>query len=706
MEALSPASRGANTNIFPPSPMAVKVDRSLLQMTGLSLVIALGITAHQAVTQADSHEDLVGIRITPAESTVNPGESVRLTAEGDYATMFARIRADWSMLEGEDLGSLGSCTNAKICTFEAGQDGGTVTIQAEVDSHSASATITINEASPFTDELPGWASEAILRLEDLGIVQGYEDGRFAAGDPVTRGQVVTLLFRLLGHTGLIEEPAPDTCDYTDLPQDHYAYIPVCAFRQHGWASTATEFNPDDGASRGMTAAFVNRVFGVTLLDAMGIAIDEAIPAGTVVFDDIPLDHPFYTDTAVMNATGIMTGYPNGDFGSDDQLNRAQGAVVMERVLSRIEEYGITALLGGDDEEVVSTPHGACTVANYNRNPFHSGAHAATFSPTGENYALHQIYAPVGGITELRAYCTDAIYEELMDQYCARPAHRSTQIEQGVIGYNEAGEVHTGGGRSAGSGLVSCPQEEETRVPHGACIVASYDSNPFWSGAPAATFEPVGDNHAMLQIYDNLTGVDQFSAYCTPAIHAQLVEQYCAYGTNRTRRFEKGYVGYNANGEVHMGGASGGLENCPAAASSSAASSVGSNGVDLQASNVSVEASTLNSPIVVHYNVTNVGGASMTQGNAGRLFIDVGNDGSWNVGVGGGSIAAPLAAGGQRSITTTFTPNTTVGNAHHVPVGTHRAQICVNQSGYVDSWAIQDTNSSNDCAEGTFTVSGS
>lgn len=63
-------------------------------------------------------------------------------------------------------------------------------------SPSPSPTPTV-PTDPFPgEELPSWAKDAILRIYNGGIMTGYEDGTFRAGNPVTRAELAVALVRL------------------------------------------------------------------------------------------------------------------------------------------------------------------------------------------------------------------------------------------------------------------------------------------------------------------------------------------------------------------------------------------------------------------------------------------------------------------------------------------------------------------------------
>ena len=428
-----------------------------------SLFALVALMTVQSITASLSStvpEGLEGLSIVPANPTVTAGESIRLSAEGDYGTNTMPIRADW-LLPKEGMGTIGDCTNTKTCTFTAGDTPGTLSIQALIGDGKFSdmVDITIEQkkdvlVNPFTDELPEWAFEAIVRMHQKGIVKGYDDGRYGPGDPVTNGQVITLIHRILIHANLITDPKGCVQVYDDVPQGHYAFIPACTFRRQGWSSAEERLYPDEASPRGVTAGFMNGTLGETLLSAMG-----SRPPQGQAFDDVPMDHPHFNDTAVTNHTGLMTGYPSGDFGVNDDLNRAAVAVIMFRILNRIEGGRINVLEGYDASATdghgaaPATAKAACMV-----NADHGGSPRAGDPELGDGYVkLHLMEDH--DITSVRERCTGE-FEALEARYCADARNRSNRFQRSVLIFNEDGSIRTGGGATKVSQYLECPGAEQ------------------------------------------------------------------------------------------------------------------------------------------------------------------------------------------------------------------------------------------------------
>jgi len=281
-------------------------------------------------------EDLVYFGINPQDNLIlSPRETITFTAEGNFGTRTMPIDVEWNLIEGASLGQIGNCAYTSTCTFTAGLQQGIVILQADANNGRLTDRVQIaihTEAqNPFSDKIPDWSKEPIIKLHEIGIIKGYDDGTYGSGDPVTNGQVVTLLYRVMKRLRLASDPVGCGEVYKDMPATHYAYLPACFFKQQGWSTSGQYFQPDAHATRATTARFVNKGMGANLLSALNVQ-----PPTLQVFDDVPVTSSYFRDTGILNATGVMTGYPNGNFGFSDSLNRAEVATVIYRILERLE----------------------------------------------------------------------------------------------------------------------------------------------------------------------------------------------------------------------------------------------------------------------------------------------------------------------------------------------------------------------------------
>ncbi len=315
----------------------------LVGLSSLAAISTLSLTANNLAGLRDVHIRAFG------DFSIDPEESLLLTAEGDYVTYTVPLRSRWSIVNGDELGwFVGSCDSSKTCEFQASNVGGEVRIRVEANGFSDEQTLQIRRPTPsrpvqnpFKDEIPTWAGEPIVRLKDRSIIQGYDDGRYGAGDKLTRGQLITIFHRALKTMRLIQN-LNCPIEYNDVPQGHYAYHAACTFRNRGWTDSLTTLEPNEPVSRGETASLLNRVIGGALLSAKDLSLGHIIAEGQT-FSDVPLSNQFFADSAVVRALGLMKGNPDGTFGTSSTLNRAEAATIFYRLMESIEQSGVGSL---------------------------------------------------------------------------------------------------------------------------------------------------------------------------------------------------------------------------------------------------------------------------------------------------------------------------------------------------------------------------
>lgn len=306
----------------------------------LSLVIATGVVTHRSISSAEHMPPLQNFTIRASDDTdMEVGQSIRLTAEGYYGTSPVVVKAVWNLLGGSSLGYLVECEKSQDCTFVATQ-AGTAVVEAQANHSFAHVNLEIRgpisaQQNIFTDELPSWAANPILDLHRRSIIRGYEDGRFGSGDRLSRAQLITLIYRMLLSLQTASEPQSCQAYYNDIPEEHFAYTAACLFWQHGWSTGLQNFEGDAFSTRGETAQFMHRILGPALLDTWYISLGDILDEGQI-FSDVPESHSVFYESAVLNRAGIMTGYPDGRFGAENTLNRAEAAAVVHRALEKAQ----------------------------------------------------------------------------------------------------------------------------------------------------------------------------------------------------------------------------------------------------------------------------------------------------------------------------------------------------------------------------------
>ena len=133
------------------------------------------------------------------------------------------------------------CTRAQVVTFLW---------------RAAGQPAAAGSANPFVDVQEGaYYYDAVLWASGLGITKGTDDTHFSPNDTVTRGQIVTFMYRAAGSPA-----ATGDNPFTDVSADAYYYDAVLWAASQGITTgmTATTFAPNDACLRAQIVTFMYR----------------------------------------------------------------------------------------------------------------------------------------------------------------------------------------------------------------------------------------------------------------------------------------------------------------------------------------------------------------------------------------------------------------------------------------------------------------
>lgn len=111
----------------------------------------------------------------------------------------------------------------------------------------------VDRSDNFSDIEPGeWYSDAVIWAFEQGIIEGCSDSLFGTNDPVTREQLVTILYRIAGEPAF--DPVELFADQADISS--YAVSAAAWARANGIISgkEGNRFDPRGTATRAETAA--------------------------------------------------------------------------------------------------------------------------------------------------------------------------------------------------------------------------------------------------------------------------------------------------------------------------------------------------------------------------------------------------------------------------------------------------------------------
>ena len=157
----------------------------------------------------------------------------------------------------------------------------------------------------------------VIWAGENGITTGVNAKEFCPGNPCTRAQLVTFLWRAAGSP----DPKDSTNPFTDVDTKAYYYKAVLWAVENGVTkgTSADKFSPNAQCTRGQIVTFIYRAAGEPEVESAGSTFTDVNPKA-------------YYAKAVLWAVknGITNGYANGEFRPDNTCTRAQGVTFLYR----------------------------------------------------------------------------------------------------------------------------------------------------------------------------------------------------------------------------------------------------------------------------------------------------------------------------------------------------------------------------------------
>ena len=164
---------------------------------------------------------------------------------------------------------------------------------------------------------------SLLNVEEHASYLDSSGGKFRPGDSLTRGEVARMFYSLLTEKGESDEI------FIDLwGSDCYIEANLLASLGILNGYEGGYFYPDNLITRAEFAAIFCRFFP-----------DEEKIEVVIPFNDISEDFWGREAVALVSEKGLITGYPDGSFGPEKNVSRAETAVIMNRFLNRNGDEG-------------------------------------------------------------------------------------------------------------------------------------------------------------------------------------------------------------------------------------------------------------------------------------------------------------------------------------------------------------------------------
>ncbi|MFC4402958.1 N-acetylmuramoyl-L-alanine amidase [Gracilibacillus xinjiangensis] len=170
-------------------------------------------------------------------------------------------------------------------------------------------------------DVPGKYADMINPLIKEGIINGYTDGTFKPNNNVTRAEAATMIGKVLDLNG---EQKPSTL-FSDVEASHFASGYIQSAVNEGIVSGYPDgtFKPSKSITRGEMAIIVTRAFNLR----------ESVKVG---FTDV-VGTNYESVVSRVYAAGIVTGYPDGTFRTNNPITRAEFSIMVYRALNPVAD---------------------------------------------------------------------------------------------------------------------------------------------------------------------------------------------------------------------------------------------------------------------------------------------------------------------------------------------------------------------------------
>jgi len=260
------------------------------------------------------------ISLVPDDSHANQNSSVKssdATSAANGNVSFSAV-ADGYYILGEKQAPSGYNASNEKYYIQITPNGVFIYDPTTSESNEYETVTFVNKEIPQLDKVNHYA-----------FMQGYPEGDFRPESNMTRAEAVVMFSRLLSksmdlNTDYRKSYYPDV-DYANpsINEPWYANQ-VCYMHMRGVLadySRDERFRPDDPVTRAEFATLASHFDNLMLTD-------------TNIFPDVPTDHWAVKYINSSAAKGWITGYPDGTFGPENNITRAEVVTLVGRMLER------------------------------------------------------------------------------------------------------------------------------------------------------------------------------------------------------------------------------------------------------------------------------------------------------------------------------------------------------------------------------------
>lgn len=247
----------------------------------------------------------------------------------------------------------------------------------------------------FSDLAGHWAEEEVLSLCQLGIISGYPDGLFRPDSLLWESHLLKIVVSVL------------VPGITQGPPENWAQPFFREAEASGWLPWDS-FEPERPVLREEAAYIFHQAF-----------FSECVSESAMSFPDVSISSPYAESIEILHQLGILQGKEDGNFDPQEKLTRAEGCVILNRLLGR--NWKRTEM---------ESPYGPFSLSIFPANPTCGGfLYAVTTAPSGFSTTLswgHNEYTPDSGSVVIPIPIGESPGERNITLYASNPAY-STQL---------------------------------------------------------------------------------------------------------------------------------------------------------------------------------------------------------------------------------------------------------------------------------------
>ncbi len=181
---------------------------------------------------------------------------------------------------------------------------------------------TLPAAAASVSDISGhWAQATIQSWVDSGKISGYPDGTFKPENNISRAEMVTLINKAYSLSAGIGT------SFTDVPTSNWAYAEVQKGVANGYVSGDGNglFRPNSTITRAEAAVMLAKINSLGTTQDYSTYKDNASIASWA--------KPYVSAVTIQ---GVMNGYPDGSFGPDNRMTRAEAVTAINKALAKYQ----------------------------------------------------------------------------------------------------------------------------------------------------------------------------------------------------------------------------------------------------------------------------------------------------------------------------------------------------------------------------------